>query len=215
MAHVTNPYPTECEKATIISDTGIEARQLSNWFTNNRKRFWKPLLANMKHNTGDSSNSDEMGGMGGMGEHHLADPDAPVITDVTDLDGVITRSEIVDVFILDPSDGNYPSIGYVSIQTPKFDQTVLKTYHKCDLVYSFHKSVATSRKKVQSRRDAEVVSEATHISKPYGHASHVHASHTHTHASHAPASHAHASHAHMQTQATRTQATRTQATHTQ
>lgn len=42
--HIAHPYPTEAEKATIMADTGIEMKQLTNWFVNNRKRFWKPRV---------------------------------------------------------------------------------------------------------------------------------------------------------------------------
>jgi Homeobox KN domain len=42
--HVAHPYPTEQEKAKIMEDTGIELKQLTNWFVNNRKRFWKPRV---------------------------------------------------------------------------------------------------------------------------------------------------------------------------
>jgi len=42
--HVAHPYPTEQEKALIMADTGIELKQLTNWFVNNRKRFWKPAV---------------------------------------------------------------------------------------------------------------------------------------------------------------------------
>ena len=42
--HFENPFPTEGEKAEIIAATGIEKKQLSCWFSNNRKRFWKPRM---------------------------------------------------------------------------------------------------------------------------------------------------------------------------
>jgi hypothetical protein len=42
--HVAHPYPTEQEKAQIMADTGIELKQLTNWFVNNRKRYWKPRV---------------------------------------------------------------------------------------------------------------------------------------------------------------------------
>jgi hypothetical protein len=42
--HVAHPYPTEQEKAQIMFDTGIELKQLTNWFVNNRKRYWKPRV---------------------------------------------------------------------------------------------------------------------------------------------------------------------------
>mmetsp|Transcript_84382 Transcript_84382/g.239777 ORF Transcript_84382/g.239777 Transcript_84382/m.239777 type:complete len:228 (-) Transcript_84382:737-1420(-) len=42
--HIKHPYPTEQEKKEIMVATGIELKQLTNWFLNNRKRFWKPLV---------------------------------------------------------------------------------------------------------------------------------------------------------------------------
>jgi hypothetical protein len=71
--------------------------------------------------------------------------------DVVDLSGVVRRSEVVDVFILDPQDSTHPTIKDVSIQPPKFENRVLRSYKNRDLVYSFHESVAGNRKKVQVR----------------------------------------------------------------
>lgn len=42
--HIAHPYPTEKEKSEIMAATGIELKQLTNWFVNNRKRFWKPRV---------------------------------------------------------------------------------------------------------------------------------------------------------------------------
>jgi len=42
--HIAHPYPTEQEKVEIMKDTKIELKQLTNWFVNNRKRYWKPRV---------------------------------------------------------------------------------------------------------------------------------------------------------------------------
>eukprot|EP00970_Alexandrium_tamarense_P001169 scaffold126_cov114-Alexandrium_tamarense.AAC.2 len=45
--HISNPYPNKHnkhEKAEIMAKTGIEPKQLANWFVNNRKRYWKPRV---------------------------------------------------------------------------------------------------------------------------------------------------------------------------
>jgi hypothetical protein len=47
--HIAHPYPTEQEKAHIMADTGIELKQLTNWFVNNRKRYWKPRVEARLH----------------------------------------------------------------------------------------------------------------------------------------------------------------------
>ena len=47
-AHIEHPYPTEEEKVQIMKTTGIEIKQLTNWFVNNRKRYWKPKVEEYK-----------------------------------------------------------------------------------------------------------------------------------------------------------------------
>mmetsp|Transcript_10647 Transcript_10647/g.23520 ORF Transcript_10647/g.23520 Transcript_10647/m.23520 type:complete len:564 (-) Transcript_10647:429-2120(-) len=46
--HIEHPYPTEDEKVKIMKDTSIELKQLTNWFVNNRKRYWKPKVEEMR-----------------------------------------------------------------------------------------------------------------------------------------------------------------------
>mmetsp|Transcript_872 Transcript_872/g.1768 ORF Transcript_872/g.1768 Transcript_872/m.1768 type:complete len:276 (-) Transcript_872:243-1070(-) len=50
--HIQNPYPTEEEKAGIIVATGIGKKQLTCWFSNNRKRFWKPKMDKLREQYG-------------------------------------------------------------------------------------------------------------------------------------------------------------------
>ena len=42
--HITNPYPTPQDQSMLMQKTGIDKDQLRNWFTNARRRIWKPLL---------------------------------------------------------------------------------------------------------------------------------------------------------------------------
>lgn len=42
--HFAHPYPSEEEKEELAHEAGIEVKQLSNWFTNARKRLWQPVL---------------------------------------------------------------------------------------------------------------------------------------------------------------------------
>lgn len=46
--HIQNPYPTEEEKADIIAATGVDKKQLTCWFSNNRKRYWKPMVDKLR-----------------------------------------------------------------------------------------------------------------------------------------------------------------------
>ncbi|XP_062213320.1 homeobox protein knotted-1-like 4 [Phragmites australis] len=40
--HYRWPYPSELEKAALAESTGLDAKQINNWFINQRKRHWKP-----------------------------------------------------------------------------------------------------------------------------------------------------------------------------
>ncbi|KAK3146490.1 hypothetical protein QOZ80_3BG0267090 [Eleusine coracana subsp. coracana] len=40
--HYRWPYPSELEKAALSESTGLDAKQINNWFINQRKRHWKP-----------------------------------------------------------------------------------------------------------------------------------------------------------------------------
>ncbi|GMH31124.1 hypothetical protein Nepgr_032967 [Nepenthes gracilis] len=41
-AHYKWPYPTEADKIALARSTGLDERQIYNWFINQRKRHWKP-----------------------------------------------------------------------------------------------------------------------------------------------------------------------------
>ncbi|WVZ60083.1 hypothetical protein U9M48_010149 [Paspalum notatum var. saurae] len=40
--HYRWPYPSELEKAALAESTGLDSKQINNWFINQRKRHWKP-----------------------------------------------------------------------------------------------------------------------------------------------------------------------------
>ncbi|KAI4314359.1 hypothetical protein L6164_027276 [Bauhinia variegata] len=40
--HYKWPYPTEADKITLAKSTGLDQKQINNWFINQRKRHWKP-----------------------------------------------------------------------------------------------------------------------------------------------------------------------------
>ena len=62
--HIAHPYPTEQEKAEIMAETGIGMKQLTNWFVNNRKRYWRPRVANKKvSSSGSMSRSSSTGSL--------------------------------------------------------------------------------------------------------------------------------------------------------
>ncbi|KAF2286703.1 hypothetical protein GH714_023748 [Hevea brasiliensis] len=40
--HYKWPYPTEGDKRALADSTGLDQKQINNWFINQRKRHWKP-----------------------------------------------------------------------------------------------------------------------------------------------------------------------------
>ncbi|WOL07841.1 homeotic protein knotted-1 [Canna indica] len=40
--HYRWPYPSETEKVALAEATGLDQKQINNWFINQRKRHWKP-----------------------------------------------------------------------------------------------------------------------------------------------------------------------------
>ena len=41
--HAENPYIKEDSKRMLAQKTGLQERQVANWFTNVRKRVWQPI----------------------------------------------------------------------------------------------------------------------------------------------------------------------------
>ncbi|XP_004489802.1 homeobox protein knotted-1-like 6 [Cicer arietinum] len=48
--HYKWPYPTEADKIELAKSTGLDQKQINNWFINQRKRHWKPS-ENMQFST--------------------------------------------------------------------------------------------------------------------------------------------------------------------
>ncbi|KAG6431903.1 hypothetical protein SASPL_103475 [Salvia splendens] len=42
--HFLHPYPTDTDKHTLATQTGLTRNQVSNWFINARVRVWKPMV---------------------------------------------------------------------------------------------------------------------------------------------------------------------------
>ncbi|XP_076919649.1 homeobox protein knotted-1-like 2 isoform X2 [Bidens hawaiensis] len=61
-SHARWPYPTEEDKARLVQETGLQLKQINNWFINQRKRNWHSnpssstvLKTKRKSNAGDKS----------------------------------------------------------------------------------------------------------------------------------------------------------------
>ncbi|XP_062214467.1 homeobox protein rough sheath 1-like isoform X2 [Phragmites australis] len=46
--HYKWPYPSETEKIALAETTGLDLKQINNWFINQRKRHWKPTSEGMQ-----------------------------------------------------------------------------------------------------------------------------------------------------------------------
>ncbi|XP_062159321.1 homeobox protein knotted-1-like 3 isoform X2 [Alnus glutinosa] len=62
-SHSKWPYPTEEDKARLVQETGLQLKQINNWFINQRKRNWHinpspstVLKSKRKSNAGETSN---------------------------------------------------------------------------------------------------------------------------------------------------------------
>ncbi|KQJ95957.1 homeobox protein knotted-1-like 13 isoform X2 [Brachypodium distachyon] len=61
-SHSKWPYPTEEDKARLVQETGLQLKQINNWFINQRKRNWHSnpssstnVKSKRKSNAGDSN----------------------------------------------------------------------------------------------------------------------------------------------------------------
>ncbi|XP_016202429.1 homeobox protein knotted-1-like 6 isoform X1 [Arachis ipaensis] len=60
--HYKWPYPTEADKIELAKSTGLDQKQINNWFINQRKRHWKPsenMQFSMMENLGGRFLPDE------------------------------------------------------------------------------------------------------------------------------------------------------------
>ncbi|XP_059652295.1 homeobox protein knotted-1-like 1 [Cornus florida] len=67
--HYRWPYPTEEDKAKLSEVTGLDQKQINNWFINQRKRHWKPsedmrfaLMEGVSSGIGEPIYFDTVGG---------------------------------------------------------------------------------------------------------------------------------------------------------
>eukprot|EP01069_Polyplicarium_translucidae_P001171 Polyplicarium_translucidae@DN1556_c0_g1_i1.p1 len=47
--HMAYPYPDKQDKEELCRQTGLNLKQLNNWFTNTRKRHWKRFISSLQH----------------------------------------------------------------------------------------------------------------------------------------------------------------------
>ena len=47
LQHVSHPFPSEEQKRELVGRTELSMKQVCDWFTNNRKRYWKPYERKM------------------------------------------------------------------------------------------------------------------------------------------------------------------------
>ncbi len=84
--HFTHPYPTPQDQVMLMQKTGIDKKQLKNWFTNARRRIWKPMLkkqleagklaAGVSMTTpGVTASRASLGGVEGGGEGGMPTPE--------------------------------------------------------------------------------------------------------------------------------------------
>lgn len=50
--HINNPFPTEEEKERLQAATGLKKKQIQQWFSNNRKRFFSNAISEIREVNG-------------------------------------------------------------------------------------------------------------------------------------------------------------------
>jgi len=50
--HINNPFPTEEEKEQMQAATGLKKKQIQQWFSNNRKRFFSNAISELREANG-------------------------------------------------------------------------------------------------------------------------------------------------------------------
>ncbi|KAF7047215.1 hypothetical protein CFC21_056163 [Triticum aestivum] len=67
------PYPSEQEKLALAESTGLDTRQINNWFISQRKRHWKPtppaMDSRLQHINAGASSSSSPAVLGMEGQH--------------------------------------------------------------------------------------------------------------------------------------------------
>ncbi|PKA50654.1 Homeobox protein knotted-1-like LET6 [Apostasia shenzhenica] len=72
--HYKWPYPSESQKLALAESTGLDQKQINNWFINQRKRHWKPS-EEMQFVVMDAANPHyflDAGGVGGLAGNPFA-----------------------------------------------------------------------------------------------------------------------------------------------
>lgn len=64
--HFTHPYPTPQDQMMLMQKTGIDKKQLKNWFTNARRRIWKPMLKKQIEQGKITTTGTAVGGVPGL-----------------------------------------------------------------------------------------------------------------------------------------------------
>lgn len=57
-AHSKWPYPTEQDKASLVEETGLQLKQINNWFINQRKRSWQTQSSFLSHSCEEATSDN-------------------------------------------------------------------------------------------------------------------------------------------------------------
>jgi hypothetical protein len=106
--HFANPYPTEAEKRDLVEQTGLSMRQLSTWFTNARKRLWRPMIQE------EGPKIDTLSYRRSTSTYQVTSPQSPTLTP---MDVAQSRDiEFLGVLIASNAYNSACGVGFANVQ---------------------------------------------------------------------------------------------------
>lgn len=80
-SHLSHPYPTEDEKQQLMTETGLQLNQISNWFINARRRQLPNMINNARAEAGATTVRGADSGLIPSTEKADYDPDGRLLSD--------------------------------------------------------------------------------------------------------------------------------------
>lgn len=148
--HIAHPYPTEQEKVEIMKDTKIELKQLTNWFVNNRKRYWKPRVEARLQQQAQAAQA-------AVQAHAAAVAAVSAANALPQQQQQVPSSEVTRVNLVSPTVGGFKSFSQSSLSPQASNPPIMTFNSSSSRQQSFTSSpLAFAAQLVEQRRNTSV-----------------------------------------------------------